>query len=109
MVTAVRVELTRGVLNIHFALFKGVPTVQYSASNHCQETVSMFCPIKLTRMESHSVGCGVRTHNSFLTERCLKKKLLYVSFGSAVRTGFEPVNSTVTGWHDNQLHQRTII
>lgn len=40
MVTAVRVELTRGVLNIHFTLFKGVPTVQYSASNHCQETVS---------------------------------------------------------------------
>ena len=68
----------------------------------------MFSPIKLTRMESHSVGCGARTHNSFFTERCLKKELLYVSFGSAVRTGFEPVNSTVTGWHDNQLHQRTI-
>ena len=42
MVTAVRVELTRGVLSIHFALFKGVPTVRYSASSHCQETISLF-------------------------------------------------------------------
>ena len=23
-------------------------------------------------------------------------------------TGLEPVNSTVTGWHDNQLHQQSI-
>ena len=22
-------------------------------------------------------------------------------------TGLEPVNSTVTGWHDNQLHQQS--
>ena len=24
-----------------------------------------------------------------------------------MRTGLEPVNSTVTGWHDSRLHQRT--
>ena len=24
-------------------------------------------------------------------------------------TGLEPVNSTVTGWHDNQLHQQSVI
>ena len=23
-------------------------------------------------------------------------------------TGLEPVNSTVTGWHDNQLHQQSV-
>lgn len=32
--------------------------------------------------------------------KMFEKELLYVSFSSAVRTGFEPVNSTVTGWHD---------
>ena len=24
-------------------------------------------------------------------------------------TGLEPVNSTVTGWHDNQLHQQSVV
>ena len=68
----------------------------------------MFCPIKLTRFgEPHQRVQGSNLQLLF-NRKMFEKELLYVSFGSAVRTGFEPVNSTVTGWHDNQLHQRTI-
>ena len=48
MVTAVRVELTRGVLSIHFALLKGVPTVQYSASR----TGASFFGIRVITVEN---------------------------------------------------------
>ena len=39
-------------------------------------------------------------------EGCCSIQLSYRTIADC--TGLEPVNSTVTGWHDNQLHQQSI-
>ena len=54
-----------------------------------------------------SYGIQIRTEIPWFKVRDTKP-LYYTAIFWAVRTGFEPATSSVTGWHSNQLNYRTI-
>ena len=92
-------------------------------SNHCRRSQRIYSPPPLaTRALLHMLplwgfelvgaGKGTRTPDLLITNQLLYQLSYASAFPYrgeilAIRTGLEPVTSSVTGWHSNQLNYRT--
>ena len=88
-------------------------------SNHCRRSQRIYSPPPLaTRASLEVFNCGAgggnRTPNLLITNQLLYQLSYASAFPYrgeilAIRTGLEPVTSSVTGWHSNQLNYRTVL